>query len=474
MSKQSILAACATANLTPQQTAYVLATVEHETAGTYQAIEEWASGDDYEWREDLGNTQPGDGRRFKGRGASQITGRRNYRVFGELLGIDLEGNPELALKEDVSDRILILGMTQGLFAGVKLSDYINSQKCDYYNARRIINGTDRAEHIAKLAAQWEKELLRSVAAIALQQSSVTGVSGHLTSSTMPNPAVFRTRCNTFLKKEPSSAASLPPEKKVELPEGVYLKALDFQSVGRHYKVVLETQRIAWERAGLMRSFAVSEGEWYVYGTPASPSPHVEVYPSLPIATTNPTPTAAQLAMPKPLAIPSSSVILKVPYLSQLDNAGDPYGTCNVTSVAMCLAYYGHPIRNSQGIQLEDELNQYCYSNGLDRHVPTDLKKVLEAYGCKDDFQFDAKWANAKTHLAGGNPLIVHGYFTRTGHIIAIIGYNEKGFVVNDPYGEWYSSGYDCDRSGAKLTYSYEMMKQTCGTDGDLWLHFVSK
>jgi predicted chitinase len=92
---------------------------------------------------------------------SQITGRRNYRVFGELLGIDLEGNPELALDEQVSDRILILGMTRGLFTGVKLDDYINSQKCDYYNARRIINGTDRAEHIAELAAQWEKELMRS-------------------------------------------------------------------------------------------------------------------------------------------------------------------------------------------------------------------------------------------------------------------------------------------------------------------------
>jgi hypothetical protein len=179
-------------------------------------------------------------------------------------------------------------------------------------------------------------------------------------------------------------------------------------------------------------------------------------------------------MPKPLPTPSSSVILKVPYLSQLDNVDDPYATCNVTSVAMCLAYYGHPIRNSQGIQLEDELNQYCYSNGLDRHVPTDLKKLLEAYGCKDDFQFDAKWASAKTHLAGGNPLIVHGYFTRSGHIIAIIGYNEKGFVVQDPFGEYFASGYDTSRSGAKLTYSYEMMRQTCGTDGDLWLHFVSK
>jgi hypothetical protein len=317
MSKKSILAACQSANLTPQQSAYVLATVEHETAGTYAPIEEWASGDAYEGRADLGNTRPGDGRRFKGRGASQITGRRNYRVFGELLGIDLEGNPELALDEQVSDRILILGMTQGLFTGVKLSDYINDTVCDYYYARRIINGTDRAEHIAELAAQWEKELLRSP-----QPPKPTGVSGHLTSSTMPNPAVIRTRCNTFIKKEPSSAASLPPEKKIELPEGVYLKALDFQPVGKHYKVVLEAQRIAWERAGLMRSFAVSEGEWYVYGTPESASPHVEVYPSLPVTTTNPTPTAAQftVSLPNPLAMPKPLATFRMKLPSHAEDA----------------------------------------------------------------------------------------------------------------------------------------------------------
>jgi hypothetical protein len=137
-----------------------------------------------------------------------------------------------------------------------------------------------------------------------------------------------------------------------------------------------------------------------------------------------------------------------------------------------MAYYGHPIRNAQGMQLEDELNQYCYDHNLDRHVPTDLKKVLEAYGYRDDFQPGARWGDAKTHLSGGNPLVAHGYFTRSGHIIAIIGYNSKGWIVQDPFGEWYAEGYDTSRSGAGLTYSYEMMQRVCGYDGDLWLHFV--
>lgn len=74
---------------------HFLAQAAHESAG-FRTLEEYASGADYEGRRDLGNIRPGDGRRYKGRGIFQLTGRANYKTFGDRIGVDLENNPELA------------------------------------------------------------------------------------------------------------------------------------------------------------------------------------------------------------------------------------------------------------------------------------------------------------------------------------------------------------------------------------------
>ena len=87
----------------PRQAAF-LAQVMHETGG-FMWLEELASGQAYEGRKDLGNTESGDGRKFKGRGLIMITGRANYTSAGADLGLDLVNNPERAAEPATAARV---------------------------------------------------------------------------------------------------------------------------------------------------------------------------------------------------------------------------------------------------------------------------------------------------------------------------------------------------------------------------------
>ena len=79
---------------TPKREAAFIAQIAHETA-EFKYLRELASGEAYEGRADLGNTEPGDGVRFRGRGLLQITGRSNYASCAAALGLDLLAHPEL-------------------------------------------------------------------------------------------------------------------------------------------------------------------------------------------------------------------------------------------------------------------------------------------------------------------------------------------------------------------------------------------
>lgn len=104
--------------------AHFLGQTCHESAG-FRTTEEFATGDAYEGRKDLGNTQKGDGRRYKGRGLIQLTGRANYRTYGRAMKIDLENNPEQAAAPALSLRIA----------------------CEYWKSRNINAACDRDDLI---------------------------------------------------------------------------------------------------------------------------------------------------------------------------------------------------------------------------------------------------------------------------------------------------------------------------------------
>ena len=146
--------------------AYCLATAFHETGGTMQPIRE--RGPRHYFRKyepgtrrgrQLGNTRPGDGWRYRGRGFVQLTGRRNYALASRKLGIDLLTDPELAREPEVAAHILFRGMIEGWFTGKKLADYIRPrQQARYVAARRVVNGLDRARRIARHAVAFERAL----------------------------------------------------------------------------------------------------------------------------------------------------------------------------------------------------------------------------------------------------------------------------------------------------------------------------
>jgi hypothetical protein len=131
--------------------AYMLATTYHETARTFQPIEEIGKGRGRPY----GTEDPVTGQIYYGRGFVQLTWKRNYQTFTDLLGVDLVNHPELALEPGTAYRVMAVGMIKGLFTGKKLPDYINDQKCDYVNARRIINALDKADPIAGYARKFE-------------------------------------------------------------------------------------------------------------------------------------------------------------------------------------------------------------------------------------------------------------------------------------------------------------------------------
>ena len=99
---------------------------------------------------------------YIGRGYVQLTWKFNYEKFGKLLNIPLADNPALANEPETAWKVLELGMTKGLFTGKKLSDYIKTppglpegeERCDFYNARKIINGLDSAGLIQSYAEKY--------------------------------------------------------------------------------------------------------------------------------------------------------------------------------------------------------------------------------------------------------------------------------------------------------------------------------
>lgn len=157
------------------QLAYCLGTTYLETAATMQPIAEYGNAAYFTRLYDIqgtrpalarrmGNVNPGDGIKYRGRGDVQITWKNNYAYATNALWrlgimVDLVSNPDQAMQPEIAAVILFEGMEAGWFTTKDLDDYIDDkvdgdEHGDYLRARRIINGTDKAEQVAKYSDKF--------------------------------------------------------------------------------------------------------------------------------------------------------------------------------------------------------------------------------------------------------------------------------------------------------------------------------
>lgn len=132
--------------------AHFFAQLGHESGG-FRYMEEIASGQLYEGRKELGNVHVGDGRRFKGRGPIQLTGRANYQKYGRRVGIDLENHPEIAALPSVGM------LTACTYWTVKELNEL-ADKDDVETITKRINGGLNGYSDRQLRLRLMKELLR--------------------------------------------------------------------------------------------------------------------------------------------------------------------------------------------------------------------------------------------------------------------------------------------------------------------------
>jgi uncharacterized protein YvpB len=242
---------------------------------------------------------------------------------------------------------------------------------------------------------------------------------------------------TVFKKRPVDAASLKDTEKTTLPLGRVYGVESYGLEGDHLKVSVTEELPNFGNTG------------YVFPSFVQFKRGDKIFDAVP-----------------------NNVELNVPYFSQRDNPRFDWSTCNVTSIAMVLYYYG--LRSKWGGQLEDELLQWCFDyagqgSQTDHSV---LSALIQAYGFKTSFSTTRNWADVRSELLNRRPVVLAGDFTASGHILTLIGYNSQGYIVQDPWGDALT-GYS-DTEGRKLMYPYSYVNQVAGPDGNVWAHFISR
>ena len=184
-------------------------------------------------------------------------------------------------------------------------------------------------------------------------------------------------------------------------------------------------------------------------------------------------------MAKLLNVSTVSVpyVQNVPYFYQYYNTMNPDGSCQNTSLAMALKYYGAPVTP----------DQLSYRYGVGAAAAGGLTTIRDNFNSeasrfgirmRDRTYANGSVAQLRQLAASGKPVIVQGYFTNFGHVVVVIGYDGTNYYVHDPAGLWnqqlspYASHSGrTSTNGMTVRYGKAVFEAAAtGSDGYIWLH----
>lgn len=180
---------------------------------------------------------------------------------------------------------------------------------------------------------------------------------------------------------------------------------------------------------------------------------------------------------------TSQTTQAVPYYFQYDNAKEGHRACNITSIAMVMDFFQIPKSDPSITRTPD----YLYQRFGIKQQPQELANIFntvakeQQVAVEDQLFLNGTFEQLQEHVKNGFPAVVHGWFTASGHIVVVTGYDGEYYEVNDPAGRWnlkkYAAGqYDNSISGEGVRYpakAFEYAINDNGTGDDLWLHLFT-
>lgn len=465
----------------------VIATIHVETEiDPFNPIEEIDGRDNAAGR-NPGVGPYGGGENYFGRGYIQLTHDYNYQPAGEAIGVPQLGKqPELALKPEIASKLITWfwkknGVDKAADAG------------DWEKVRRIVNGGTHGYDVYMAAVQ--RGLQRFTRGI---NATGTIQMGNSYSASDADPGGGQSR--TVI----APGAAGPNGQACVLAYALGLHARDRMNSHEFYAVLdcaadpkileLEAQK-TFELKGVSKDL---DGVYTV--DEVTFLPLTETVQAI-VKAKRPDPKApeargflfnSQGLQPKPEETATAAggvaatsgqpgqvtkiggeVKLGVPYKSQNDNTFNPGGSCNATSLAMALEFLG--VKHTGSGQFEDAIYQELQASGVHPGTASAMVAIVQKYGKKDVHNETATDDDIRKHLDKGKPVVIHGDFTKSGHILCVIGYNAKGFIVNDPYGKFLGTlgSYDNNATGAGNLHEYAtVVKNFWHRGGTNSAHFI--